>query len=222
MIEVLYEDNHIVIVNKQSGQITQGDKTGDQPLSDYVKEYIKKKYNKPGNIFLGTVHRLDRPVSGVIMFAKTSKALTRLNKMFQEKKIQKTYWALVENLPVKSEDHLIHYLVKNPKNNKTTAFKKECKDGKKSELTYKHLSHPKYKNLIEVTPLTGRPHQIRVQLATVCKAITGDLKYGALKANTDKSICLHAKKIEFIHPVSKEKIKVEAPEPKKIWTACSK
>lgn len=217
MVEVLYEDNHIIIVNKKSGEITQGDKTGDEPLSEKVKRFIKKRDNKPGNVFLGTVHRLDRPVSGAIVFAKTSKALPRLNKMFQEKQMQKTYWAKCIQPPKVESQKLVHYLVKDTKRNKTKAHNRQVSDGKKSELIYTHLSNHKIHNLIEVLPLTGRPHQIRVQLASMGCIILGDLKYGALAPNKDKSICLHARRIEFIHPVSKEKIDVSAPLPKKNW-----
>ena len=217
MVEVLYEDNHIIIVNKKSGEITQGDKTGDEPLSEKVKSFIKKRDNKPGNVYLGTVHRLDRPVTGVIVFAKTSKALPRLNKMFQEKKIQKTYWAKCIKSPKIKNQKLVHFLVKDSNKNKTKAHINEVPNGKKSELIYTHLSGNKIQNLVEVLPLTGRPHQIRVQLASIGCTIVGDLKYGDNKPNKDKSICLHAKRIEFIHPVSKEKIDVSAPLPKHNW-----
>jgi len=210
-MEVLHEDNHIIIVNKLSGEISQGDKTGDRTLSDKVKAYIKKKYNKPGDVYLGTTHRLDRPVSGAIIFAKTSKALTRLNAMFQEKKVQKTYWALCTEKPYPSEGNLVHYLVKDSKKNKTSSHLKEVKDGKRSELNYKFLKTMGNNYLVEVDPRTGRPHQIRVQLTSIGCIIKGDLKYGAMLPNKDKSICLHARKLEFIHPVSKESIQVTAP-----------
>jgi 23S rRNA pseudouridine1911/1915/1917 synthase len=217
MVEVLYEDNHLVIVNKRSGDISQGDKTQDEPLSEKVKAYIKNKYNKPGDVFLGTVHRLDRPVSGAIVFARTSKALTRMNKMFQDKQVQKTYWALCEKEPNSKSGTLIHHLIKDEQKNKTRAFPNEIKNSKRAELVYK-LIKPKNENyLIEVKPLTGRPHQIRVQLSSIGCVIVGDLKYGAKKPNSDKSICLHARKVEFIHPVSKEQISVIAPLPKKNW-----
>lgn len=212
-MEVLYEDNHIIIVNKRSGEISQGDKTGDSTLSDKVKAYIKKKYNKPGEVFLGTTHRLDRPVSGAIIFARTSKALTRLNAMFQEKKVQKTYWALCIESPHPAEGNLVHYLIKDSKKNKTTAHKKDVKNGKRSELNYKFIKKMGNNSLVEVDPRTGRPHQIRVQLASIGCTIKGDLKYGAVLPNGDKSICLHARKLNFIHPVSKEKITVTAPIP---------
>lgn len=217
MIEVLYEDNHLVIVNKRPGDITQGDKTKDKPLSDKVKAYIKDKYNKPGDVFLGTIHRLDRPVSGAIVFAKTSKALTRMNKMFQDKTIQKTYWALCSDEPEEKSGKLIHYLVKDTVKNKTKAHDTEVKNSKKAELTYRFVKFKNGKALVEVTPLTGRPHQIRVQLSSMGCIIKGDLKYGAMLPNSDKSICLHSRKVEFIHPVSNEKISVTAPLPTKNW-----
>jgi 23S rRNA pseudouridine1911/1915/1917 synthase len=217
-MEVLHEDNHIIIVNKLSGEISQGDKTGDKTLSDKVKLYIKKKYNKPGDVYLGTTHRLDRPVSGAIIFAKTSKALTRLNAMFQEKKIQKTYWALCLEKPYPTEGNLVHYLLKDSKKNKTAAHKNEVKNSKRSELNYKYLKPMGNNQLVEVDPRTGRPHQIRVQLASIGCTIKGDLKYGAMLPNNDKSICLHARKLSFIHPVSKEVINVVAPLPNaKVW-----
>jgi 23S rRNA pseudouridine1911/1915/1917 synthase len=216
-MEVLYEDNHIIIVNKKSGEITQGDKTGDEPLSEKIKRFIKHRDKKTGNVFLGTVHRLDRPVSGVILFSKTSKALSRLNKMFQEKQVHKTYWAKCVMPPKIESKKLIHYLVKDEKKNKTKAHNRPVLNGKKSELVYKHLKKNSINNLIEVLPLTGRPHQIRVQLASIDCIILGDLKYGALFPNKDKSICLHAKRIEFIHPVSNIKIDVTAPLPKGTW-----
>jgi 23S rRNA pseudouridine1911/1915/1917 synthase len=221
-LQVLHEDNHLIIVNKRAGDIVQGDKTGDKPLSDVVKEYVKDKYNKPGAVYLGTVHRLDRPTSGVVIYARTSKALERLNKMLREKTIKKTYWAVVKNQPKKSADTLINYLKKNPKNNKSTAYLKEIDGSKKAILHYTILKKLDNYSLIEVDLETGRHHQIRVQLSNIVSSIKGDLKYGAKRSNKDGSIHLHARKIEFIHPVNKELIKVTAPTPKEpIWDACS-
>ena len=217
MIEVLYEDNHLVIVNKVAGDIVQGDKTKDRPLSEKIKAYIKNKYNKPGEVYLGTIHRLDRPVSVAIVFAKTSKALTRMNKMFQDKTVQKTYWALCSDEPEDKSGKLIHYLVKDTKKNKTKAHSNEVKNSKKAELNYRFIKFKNGKALVEVNPLTGRPHQIRVQLSSIGCIIKGDLKYGAMLPNSDKSICLHSRKVEFIHPVSNEKISVTAPLPSKNW-----
>lgn len=220
-LQVLHEDNHLVIVNKRAGDIVQGDKTGDKPLSDVVKEYIKDKYNKPGAVFLGTVHRLDRPTSGIVIFARTSKALERLNKMLREKTIKKTYWAVVEKFPKKEKDSLINFLKKNPKNNKSTAYSKEIDGSKKAILHYQLLKKLDNYSLLEIDLETGRHHQIRVQLSTIGSIIKGDLKYGAKRSNKDGSIHLHARKIEFIHPVSKELIKVTSPTPKDpIWDAC--
>lgn len=220
-LQVLHEDNHLIIVNKRAGDIVQGDKTGDKPLSDVVKEYVKDKYNKPGAVYLGTVHRLDRPTSGVVIYARTSKALERLNKMLREKTIKKTYWAVVKNQPKKSADTLINYLKKNPKNNKSTAYLKEIDGSKKAILHYTILKKLDNYSLIEVDLETGRHHQIRVQLSNIGSSIKGDLKYGAKRSNKDGSIHLHARKIEFIHPVSKELIKITAPTPKEpIWNAC--
>ncbi|MCF6278893.1 MAG: RNA pseudouridine synthase [Flavobacteriaceae bacterium] len=220
-IQILHEDNHIIIVNKRAGDITQGDKTGDKPLSDVAKEYIKEKYNKPNNVYLGVVHRLDRPTSGVIIFAKTSKALERLNKMLREKTINKTYWAVVKNKPQKEQDTLIHFLKKNPKNNKSTAFKTETEGSKKAILHYKVIKELDSYYLLEIDLETGRHHQIRCQLASIGSYIKGDLKYGAKRSNKDGSIHLHARRIEFIHPVSKETVVVVAPTPETIiWEAC--
>lgn len=211
---VLYEDNHLIIVNKKAGEITQGDKTGDTPLPEKVKLWIKEKYKKPGNVFLGVVHRLDRPTSGVVVFAKTSKALSRMNKMFQEKQIQKTYWAIVEKKPQKSSGELIDHLKKNEKQNKSyVVTPKNDKTIKKAILEYQLTNSSDKYHLIEVKPLTGRHHQIRVQLANQGSIIKGDLKYGAKRSNSDGSICLHARRIEFIHPVSNESIEVIAPVP---------
>ncbi len=210
-IEVLYEDNHIIAINKKSSDIVQGDKTGDVPLSEIVKAFLKEKYNKPGDVYLGTTHRIDRPVSGIVLFAKTSKALERLNKMFQDKDIQKTYWAIIKNKPDKEEAHLIHFLKKNEKNNKSTAYPKEVVDSKKSELTYKVIHQFNNYYLLEIKPLTGRHHQIRVQLSAINCPIKGDLKYGYNRSNPDASISLHARKIEFIHPVTKAAITIIAP-----------
>ncbi|MBT7424435.1 MAG: RNA pseudouridine synthase [Flavobacterium sp.] len=220
-LEVLFEDNHLLIVNKKSGDIVQGDKTGDKPLSDVVKEYIKEKYNKPGEVFLGVVHRLDRPTSGVIIFARTSKALERLNKMLRERTISKTYWAVVKNTPLKEKDSLIHFLKKNPKNNKSTVFTKETDASKKAILHYSVIKKLDNYSLLEIDLETGRHHQIRAQLAYIGSPIKGDLKYGASRSNKDGSIHLHARKISFTHPVSKENILVLAPIPNEtIWNAC--
>ncbi len=218
---VLHEDNHIIMVNKRAGDIVQGDKTGDKPLSDIVKEYIKDKYNKPGEVFLGTVHRLDRPTSGIIIFARTSKALERLNKMFREKKVKKTYWAVVKNHPKQESDTLSHHLKKNPKNNKSSAFKKEVKGSKHAILHYQVLKKLDNYTLLKIDLETGRHHQIRCQLSSIGSTIKGDLKYGAPRSNKDGSIHLHAREINFMHPVSKEEIKVLATLPKDpIWDAC--
>lgn len=220
-LQVLYEDNHIIIINKRAGDIVQGDKTGDTPLSDVVKEYIKHKYNKPGNVYLGTVHRLDRPTSGIVMFAKTSKALPRLNKLFLSKAIKKTYWAVVKQAPPKPQDTLVHWLKKNPKNNKSYAHSKEIKESKQAILHYKIIKTLDNYLLLEVNLETGRHHQIRTQLATVGSPIKGDLKYGFSRSNKDASIHLHARHIAFIHPVKKEEITVTAPPPDDaIWNAC--
>ncbi|MGC1205758.1 MAG: RluA family pseudouridine synthase [Flavobacteriaceae bacterium] len=222
-LQVLYEDNHIIIVNKRAGDIIQGDKTGDKPLSDVVKEYIKDKYNKPGNVYLGTVHRLDRPTTGLVIFAKTSKALPRLNKLFVSKDIKKTYWAIVKNEPPKTEDTLTHWLKKNPKNNKSYAHSKEVNDSKKAILHYKLLKKLDNYFLLEINLETGRHHQIRSQLYTIGCPIKGDLKYGFDRSNKDASIHLHAKNIAFVHPVKDETININAPLPKDpVWDACLK
>jgi 23S rRNA pseudouridine1911/1915/1917 synthase len=220
-LQVLHEDNHVIVVNKRAGDIVQGDKTGDKPLLDVVKEYIKDKYNKPGNVFLGTVHRLDRPTTGIVIYARTSKALERLNKMLRDKTIKKTYWAIVQQQPKKATDTLTNYLKKNPKNNKSTAFTKEVEGSKKAILHYKTLKNLDNYSLLEVDLETGRHHQIRVQLSNIGSIIKGDLKYGAKRSNKDASIHLHARKIQFTHPVSKELIKITAPTPSDpVWDAC--
>lgn len=220
-LQVLFEDNHTIIVNKRAGDIVQGDKTGDKPLSDVVKEYIKDKYNKPGNVYLGTVHRLDRPTTGLVIFAKTSKALPRLNKLFVSKDIKKTYWAIVKNEPTKSQDTLTHWLKKNPKNNKSYAYSKEINESKKAILHYKLIKKLDNYFLLEINLETGRHHQIRSQLSTIGSPIKGDLKYGFDRSNKDASIHLHAKTISFIHPVKNELININAPLPKDpIWEAC--
>jgi 23S rRNA pseudouridine1911/1915/1917 synthase len=221
-IEILFEDNHIIVVNKKSGDLVQGDKTGDAPLSDILKNYIKTKYNKPGNVYLGVVHRLDRPTTGIVIFAKTSKALERLNKMLRDKKIDKTYWAIIKNKPQKEKDTLINYLRKNPKNNKATVFNKETKDTKKAILHYKVAKSLDNYHLLEIDLETGRHHQIRSQLAHINCPIKGDLKYGFNRSNKDAGIHLHARKINFIHPVKKVSIEIIAPTPKDpIWNACN-
>jgi 23S rRNA pseudouridine1911/1915/1917 synthase len=218
-MQVLYEDNHIIIVNKAASEIVQGDKTGDIPLSELVKSYIKEKYDKPGAVFLGVVHRLDRPVSGVVVFARTSKALERLNAMFREGgRIKKTYWAIVKNRPVKPEAELVHYLVRNEKQNKSYAYAAERKDAKRSVLSYRLLASMDNYHLLEVALQTGRHHQIRCQLSKIGSPIKGDLKYGAERSNPDGSISLHARRIQFEHPVSKVLIDVVAPVPNdSVW-----
>jgi len=218
---VLYEDNHIIVVNKRAGDIVQSDKTGDKPLSEVVKEYIKVKYNKPGNVYLGTVHRLDRPTTGLVIFAKTSKALPRLNKLFLSKNIKKTYWAVTKNEPIKTKDTLIHWLKKNPKNNKSYAYSNEIAEGKKATLHYTLIKKLNNYYLLEINLETGRHHQIRSQISTIGCPIKGDLKYGFDRSNKDASIHLHARQIEFIHPVSNKTINILAPLPKDpIWDAC--
>jgi 23S rRNA pseudouridine1911/1915/1917 synthase len=221
-LQVLFEDNHIIIVNKRAGDITQGDKTGDKPLSDVVKEYVKDKYNKPGLVFIGTVHRLDRPTSGIVIFARTSKALERLNKMLREKTINKTYWALVKNPPKKTSDTLINFLKKDTKKNKSFVYKKEIEGSKNAILHYTVIKKLENYFLVEIDLETGRHHQIRTQLSHIGSAIKGDLKYGFPRSNKDGSISLHARKIKFIHPVSKEEIVITAQTPKDvIWDACT-
>ena len=210
---VVYEDNHIIVVNKTASEIVQGDKTGDTPLSETVKEYIKTKYNKPGNVFLGVTHRLDRPVSGLVVFAKTSKALSRLNDMFRLGEVKKTYWAIVKERPKELEGELTNWLVRNEKQNKSYAYLKEVPNSKKAILRYKLIGHSENYHLLEVDLQTGRHHQIRCQLAKMGCPIKGDLKYGSPRSNPDGSICLHARKIQFIHPVSKEEISLTAPLP---------
>ncbi len=215
-MQVVYEDNHIIIVNKQSGEIVQGDKTGDTPLSEFVKQYLKEKYQKPGAVFLGVVHRLDRPVSGLVVFARTSKALSRLNKMFAEGMVHKTYWAIVENGKagtMDGESLLTHWLVRNEQQNKSYAYDHEVPRSKKAMLQYRRLARGDHYSLVEVRLMTGRHHQIRCQLSTVGCPIKGDLKYGARRSNDDGSISLQAHRIEFEHPVSKAHICIEAPLP---------
>jgi 23S rRNA pseudouridine1911/1915/1917 synthase len=209
----LYEDNHIIVVNKRPSDIVQGDKTGDTPLSEIVKSYIKEKYQKPGNVFCGVVHRLDRPVSGAVIFARTSKALSRLNDMLRKHEIRKTYWAVVEKAPPKQEDTLVHFLRKNAKQNKSYVVKEGPKDALRAELSYKLLASSDKYHLLEVKLKTGRHHQIRVQLAHIGCIIKGDLKYGAKRSNHDASIHLHARQIAFIHPVRKTEINITAPPP---------
>lgn len=213
-MEVVYEDNHIIIVNKNASEIVQGDKTGDTPLSEQVKAYIKELYAKSGNVFLGVVHRLDRPVSGLVVFAKTGKALSRLNDMFRNGDVRKTYWAVTKDYPKEQEADLVHYLVRNEKQNKSYAYDKEVPGAKKSVLHYKVIARSDNYNLLEVNLMTGRHHQIRCQLAKIGCPVKGDLKYGAKRSNPDGSISLHARSISFIHPVSKKHIEVIAPVPK--------
>jgi 23S rRNA pseudouridine1911/1915/1917 synthase len=212
-MRVCYEDNHIIIVYKESGEIVQGDKTGDTPLSETVKAYIKEKYQKPGAVFLGVTHRLDRPVSGLVVFARTSKALTRLNNMFRDGEVHKTYWAIVKDEPQRPEGTLTHWLVRNEQQNKSYAYDHEVPRSKKAVLRYRVIGHSDRYSLVEVQLLTGRHHQIRCQLATIGCPIKGDLKYGAPRSNPDGSISLLSRRVEFIHPVSKELIAIESPLP---------
>lgn len=217
-LQILHEDNHIIVVNKRVGDIVQGDKTGDKPLSEVVKEYIKNKYNKPGEVFLGVVHRLDRPTSGIVIFARTSKALTRLNELFSNRETQKTYWAVVKNKPPKNEDKLIHFLKRNEKNNTSKAHLNEVPDSKKASLDYKIIKELDNYFALEINLHTGRHHQIRAQLQAIGCSIKGDLKYGFDRSNTDGGIHLHARKISFIHPVTKENVTIFAPTPSDvIW-----
>ena len=216
---VVYEDNHIIVVNKTSSEIVQGDKTGDTPLSETVKQYIKEKYDKPGNVFLGVTHRLDRPVSGLVVFAKTSKALSRLNDMFRNNEVKKTYWAIVKNCPKEPEGELVHYMIKNEKQNKSYAYDKEIKGSKKAVLHYRLIGHSQNYCLLEVDLKTGRHHQIRCQLANIGCPINGDLKYVFPRSNPDGSIFLLARYIHFIHPVSKKEISLTAPLPEgNLWS----
>ena len=217
-MEVIYEDNHIIAVNKTCREIVQGDKTGDTPLSELLKTWLKEKYNKPGNVFIGVTHRLDRPVSGLVVFAKTSKALPRLNEMFRNGEVKKTYWAIVKECPKETEGELVHYLVRNEKQNKSYAYDKEVKNSKKAVLHYKLIGHSQNYYLLEVDLKTGRHHQIRCQLAKMGCPIKGDLKYGSPRSNPDGSICLHARTVQFVHPVSKEMIRLTAPVPEgNLW-----
>ncbi len=220
-VEVLYEDNHLIAVNKKPSQIVQGDKTGDEPLSEKVKTFLKEKYNKPGNVFAGVIHRIDRPVSGVVLFAKTSKALTRMNELFRTREIQKTYWAVVKNKPPHESGTLINYLIKDEKNNRSKTYSADNKSALKAELDYKILAATNNFFLLEINPTTGRHHQIRVQLSTMGCPIKGDVKYGFKRTNEDASIHLHARKLTFEHPVTKEKMEIIAPPPNEVvWNAC--
>ena len=217
-MQVLYEDNHIIVVYKESGEIVQGDKTGDKPLSETIKAWLKENYAKPGNVFLGVVHRLDRPVSGLVVFAKTSKALSRLNDMFRKGEVKKTYWAMVQTPPAEPEGTLTNWLVRNEKQNKSYAYDHEVPNAKKAILKYKTVGQTEHYTLLEVNLLTGRHHQIRCQLSAIGCPIKGDLKYGARRSNPDGSISLLSRTVEFIHPVSKENISVVSPLPaEKVW-----
>ncbi len=217
-MEILHEDNHIIVINKAAGEIVQGDKTGDKSLCDKMKDFLKEKYAKPGNVFVGLPHRLDRPVSGVVIFAKTSKALERLNEMFRVGSVKKIYWAITKERPAQPEAELECWILRNEKMNKSFTYTKEVKGAKKAQLHYRHIAASQNYNLIEVELKTGRHHQIRCQLASIGCPIKGDLKYGAKRSNPDGSISLHARYVEFIHPVSKELIQITAPLPAdKLW-----
>tara|TARA_R110002049_G_scaffold130016_3_gene288122 strand:- start:9279 stop:9977 length:699 start_codon:yes stop_codon:yes gene_type:complete len=221
-LQVLFEDNHLIAINKRAGDIVQGDKTGDTPLSEVVKQYIKTKHQKPGNVYLGVAHRLDRPTTGIVVFAKTSKALPRLNKLFAEKDAQKTYWAVVNKMPEKEKDTLVHWLKRNTKQNKSYAHIKEVPDSKKAILDYKVIRSLDRYFLLEIDLKTGRHHQIRAQLAAIGCAIKGDLKYGSDRSNKDGSIHLHARSLSFVHPVKKEMLQLIAPPPEdSVWNACT-
>ena len=217
-LQMLHEDNHLIVVNKRVGDIAQGDNSGDKPLPDIVKEYLKQKYNKPGEVFLGVVHRLDRPTTGIVVFAKTSKALTRINDLFSSRETQKTYWAVVKNKPPKEEDTLVHFIKRNQQNNTSKAHTKEVPDSKKASLHYKIITELDNYFALEIELHTGRHHQIRAQLQAIGCSIKGDLKYGFDRSNPDGGIHLHARKLSFIHPVSKEQISIIAPVPQDvIW-----
>lgn len=219
-VTIVYEDNHIIVVNKTASEIVQGDKTGDTPLSEMVKAWLKEKYQKPGNVFVGVTHRLDRPVSGLVVFAKTGKALSRLNEMFRVGGVHKVYWAVVKNRPAETEGELVHWLVRNEKQNKSYAYDREVKNSKKALLRYRVIARSVHYHLLEVELMTGRHHQIRCQLAKMGCPIKGDLKYGAPRSNPDGSICLHARRVSFVHPVSKLPIELEAPLPAgDVWEA---
>nr|WP_315252506.1 RluA family pseudouridine synthase [uncultured Flavobacterium sp.] len=219
-LQILHEDNHLIVVNKRVGDIVQGDKTGDKPLSEVVKEYIKDKYNKPGEVFLGVVHRLDRPTTGIVVFARTSKALTRMNELFSNRETQKTYWAVVKNKPAKQQDILVHYIKRNEKNNTSKAHLKEVPDSKMASLEYKIIKELDNYFGLEIQLHTGRHHQIRAQLTAIGSPIKGDLKYGFDRSNPDGGIHLHARKLMFVHPISKEDITIIAPTPDEvIWKA---
>lgn len=211
--QILFEDNHLIVINKQPSEIVQGDKTGDTPLSEKVANYIRQRDQKPGNVFVGVCHRLDRPVSGIVIFAKTSKALARMNELFRNKDIQKTYWAVVKHRPSKPEDHLVHYLIKNEKTNTSKAFKEPRKDTLKAELAYRLIASISNYHLLEVKLFTGRHHQIRAQLSAIGSPIKGDVKYGFDRTNPQGSIHLHSYKAEFIHPVKKEKVTITCNPP---------
>ena len=218
LLEILYEDNHLIVVNKKSGDIVQGDKTGDKPLSDILKDYVKDKYKKPGAAFLGVVHRIDRPVTGIVLFARTSKALERMNELFREKKVQKTYWAVVKNKPPEDSGSLIHYLKKDEAKNKSKAYENEVSGSSRSWLDYRLIGQSDNYYLLEINPHTGRHHQIRTQLAAIGCPIKGDVKYGFDRTNDDGSIHLHARKVVFMHPVKKEEISLTADVPnEKLW-----
>ncbi len=219
--QIIYEDNHIMIVNKKVGQLVQGDKTGDLSLLELIKNFIKKRDNKPFNVYLGLVHRIDRPTSGLVIFAKTSKALSRLTQMVKDRKIKKIYWAVVEKKDIATHQELTHYLKKNQKNNKAIVFPRPTEGAKKATLSYEIIKQLDHYQLLEVNLQTGRHHQIRAQLSKIGASIKGDLKYGASRSNKNGGIHLHARKLEFIHPVSKKEIKVIAPVPQdSIWKAC--
>ncbi len=219
-MEIVYEDNHLIVVNKAAGEIVQGDKTGDKPLSEMVKDYLREKYNKPGNVFCGVIHRLDRPVCGLVVFAKTSKALSRMNKMFQERSVRKTYWAISRNLPPKEQDTLVNYLVSRERNNKTYVSEPSAPNAQKAVLDYRFLAKTGYYCLLEVELHTGRKHQIRAQLSAMGCPIRGDLKYGDRRSNPDGGISLQSHRLCFEHPVSKEIIDLVAPVPNdNLWRA---
>lgn len=220
-LNVIFEDNHLLVVNKRAGDIVQGDRTGDTPLSEVAKAYIKKKYNKPGKVFLGVTHRIDRPTSGLVVFARTSKALARMNSIFSEKAAQKTYWAVVKSRPEPAEAELVHWMVRNQGQNKSYARTRQTENAKKAVMKYKTLGILDRYTLLEVDLLTGRHHQIRAQLAVIGSPIRGDLKYGFDRSNPDGSIHLHARRLTFIHPVSKQELQLVAdPPPDPLWDAC--